>query len=398
MVELLDEFGLRPPASRLGGDRATGSAFFVSPEGRALTNHHVVAGASIVILVMSDQRRYIADVVGSDPRTDLAVLQVRAEPPLPYLTLGDSDQVRVGQIVLAVGSPFDFASTATMGIVSYIGRRGLDRREIQDYLQTDVAMNPGNSGGPLLSLRGEVVGINTAIYSKGSEGGSGISFAIPSNMAARISSDILRGRRVRRPRIGIQTEDVEEVDGDPSRRGAVVTWVMPGSPAVDAGLRRGDVIVAAQGEAVAGAYALRGLVRARSVGSTVNLQVIRGQSAREIVVELADERTLVTGGAVELPDDVLRWAGLSLTDGPAALRQQLGVGPGEGVLVARVERDSVGAAMGIVAGDRVVSVATRPVQSLAELRDYLEVVGPGPVVVGVGRGGDLRRTVLVGSP
>ncbi|TVQ91308.1 MAG: PDZ domain-containing protein [Deltaproteobacteria bacterium] len=397
LLDLLHRFDLQPPPRRHRGERATGSAFFITPEGRALTNHHVVAGATTVTLVLSDQRRYLADVVGSDPRTDLAVLQVRADRTFPWLPLGDSDRVRVGQIVLAVGNPYDFASTATMGIVSFIGRRGLDAREIQDYIQTDAPVHPGNSGGPLLSLRGEVVGINTAIYARGVDSGSGISFAIPSNMAKRTSEEVLRDGRARRPRIGLRAEDVEEVEGDASMRGAVVTWVVPGSPASAAGLRRGDVIVRAHGEPVVGAAALRSLVRARPVGEGMELDVVRGQQRLRPRVELVDEQTLALGQADRTEGDHV-YAGMVLGTADEEVRRALGVGPAEGVLVRAVTPGSTAAKMGVLAGDRVVSVAGRSVEELQELVEYLEIVQDAPVVVGLRRGAELRRTILLGEP
>jgi S1-C subfamily serine protease len=395
LQEVLADFGIPPRSEPLPGERASGSAVIITADGRALTNHHVVAGAVEVTLVLADQRRFPARVLGGDARTDLAVLQVEADGPLPFLPLGDSSALRVGQLVLAVGSPFDFTSTTTMGIVSHVGRRGLDPREIQDYIQTDAAVNPGNSGGPLVSLRGEVIGINTAIYSQSGDQNAGISFAIPSNMARRIVDDLLGDGRVRRARIGLEVEDALEVAGDPSRRGARATWVVPRSPAAEAGLRRGDVIVEARGEAIGSADALRDLVRARPVGAELPLRVARGASVVALRVRVVDERE-VGRGLVPPPPDGLAWAGATVVEGDHPAVSELGVAEGAGPVVASVVVGSPAASMGVLAGDRVVALRGRSVADLASLRAYLEIVGDAPSVVGLGRAGATIMTVLPG--
>ena len=395
LQEVLADFGIPHPVGEDGDERATGSAFVISPDGRALTNHHVVAGASEVTVVFVDQRRYPATVVGGDARTDVAVLQIQADRPLPFLRLGDASRLRVGQIVLAVGSPFDFSSTATIGIVSHLGRRGLDPREIQDYIQTDAAVNPGNSGGPLLALSGEVVGINTAIYAASGEQNAGISFAIPSNMARRVAEDLARDGRVRRSAIGLEVDDVDAVGGDPSRRGARVAWVTPLSPAAAAGLRRGDVIVGAGGEPIAGADALRDLVRSRPIADHLPLVVVRGGAELRVEVVVADARA-IGRGLSDVPEGATAWAGARLLDAPPEIEATLGVAPGDGPLVVAVEAGSPAAAMGVLAGDRVVSLRGRAVRTVSELQAFLEAAAGSPSVVGLRRGSDVVTTILPG--
>ena len=206
LIELLRENGVNGPAGAQVMREATGSGFIVSRDGRVWTNHHVVEGALSIHVVLDDQRRFAATMVGSDPRTDLAVLQIDGKGPFDTVPIGDSSAVRVGDLVLAVGNPFDFQSSVSLGVVSATGRRGLSDREIQDYIQTDAAVNPGNSGGPLLDLDGRVIGINTAIYSPGVEQNSGVSFAIPIDMAARIVADLEAGRPVSRARVGHEAD------------------------------------------------------------------------------------------------------------------------------------------------------------------------------------------------
>lgn len=390
--ELLDDVGAEAPTGEEVVARATGSAVIVSASGRVLTNHHVVDGAPEVTLVLADQRRFRAVVVGTDAKTDVAVLRIDAPGPFPWLPLGDSDELAVGQPVLAVGSPFDFKSTVTLGIVSATGRRGLDEAEIQDYIQTDAAVNPGNSGGPLVDLQGRVVGINTAIYSQGAEQNSGISFAIPSNMAARVAAALEAGEHVSRARIGLVADDAEAVDGDPSRRGAEVGWVVPAGPAAQVGLRRGDVIVAVDGEAVASASALSDLVRAREVGSSLEVVVARDDARETLEVVVADARSIGAG-----PPDVgegASWAGLVAVADTAEIRVRLGVAEGRGALVGRVVPGSEAARMGVLAGDRIVQVAGRSIADADELAGKLELLVLAPVVVALRRAGDDIVTVL----
>lgn len=396
LQELLTRIEADPPASDVADSRATGSAVIVSRDGRVLTNHHVVDGALDVHVVLADQRRFKAEVVGSDARTDVAVLRIDGAGPFPWLPIGDSDRVAVGQPVLAVGSPFDFQSTVTVGIVSAKGRRGLDRAEIQDYIQTDAAVNPGNSGGPLLDLEGRVIGINTAIYSQGADQNSGISFAIPSNMAQRIARALEDEGRVRRASVGVETSDAAGIDGDPSVRGASVSWVVPASPGARAGLRRGDVIVAVDGEPIPSSRALRNLVAARRIGATLVFDVVRGDIRETLDVEVADEEDVGSGPSELQVEGGVIWAGLELANDTDDVRAALGVPDGRGALVVRVLPDSDGSRMGVLAGDRVTSIAGHPVRDLAELEARLAGSVGGQVVVGLDRAGRESLTVLPG--
>ncbi|MFT7519136.1 MAG: serine protease Do, partial [Kiritimatiellia bacterium] len=295
LQELLRGLNVELPNAEGDLGEASGSAFIVSADGRVITNQHVVNGAVEIVLVLYDQRRVTAHVVGMDHRTDIAVLRIDSPGPYPWLRLGDSDRVQVGQAVVAIGNPFDFESTVTAGIVSATGRRGLSPREIQDYIQTDAAVNPGNSGGPLLNLRGQVVGVNTAIYSKGAEQNSGISFAIPSNMALRVADELEHQGRVRRARIGLDARSVDAVDGDETRSGAEVVWVVPDSPAHDAGLRRGDVVVSVNEEPISSVSELRALVRTLEIGTNAAFVVARDDVRLTVAVRIAAEEDVGVG-------------------------------------------------------------------------------------------------------
>jgi Do/DeqQ family serine protease len=267
-------------------EMSLGSGVIVDEEGTILTNHHVVEHAAEVRVALGDGREVAARVLGVDPRTDLAVLRVEAGD-LPRATLGDSDALQVGDIVLAFGNPFGLGGTVTMGIVSAIGRGNIGVADYEDFIQTDAAINPGNSGGALVNTRGEVIGINTAIFSR-SGGYQGIGFAIPSNMAREVLVSILENGRVVRGYAGLAlqalTPDLARAFGLDDTRGAVVTAVDPGGPVARAGLRRGDVVVALRDRPVANDEELRTRMSRLKPGDRAGLDVLR--NGRRIAIEM----------------------------------------------------------------------------------------------------------------
>lgn len=372
---------------------ASGSGVIVGATGRVLTNHHVIAGAVDITVVMADERRVAAQVIGSDPRTDVALLQLDEPGPWPTLPLGDSNAVRVGDLVLAVGSPFDFASTFTWGIVSATSRRGVSSREIQDYIQTDAAVNPGNSGGPLVDVRGRVIGLNTAIFSPANEQNTGISFAIPTSMLNRVVADLEGDGRVRRAYVGLEARTTLEVPGEPGRHGAEIVRIAANGPAEQAGLRRGDVIVAVQGEPVGGAEALADLVLAQAVGERAGFEVVRGGVRERVSVEVIERGTSEAGPRV-YPEEVVAWAGLVLADPTPSLLAHFGRSKAEGPLVLRVEAGSPAARFGFGPGDVLLAVEGSPVGDLAALRLARDANG-GPRMVRIDRGGQRLWAVLV---
>ena len=376
LQELLIQFGVKrkPRLYRLSA--ASGSGVVISPEGRVLTNHHVVQGSQEIYLEMMDKRRLSAHVVGMDPRTDLAILQIDTPGKYAHLKLGDSSKLKVGNVVLAIGNPFEFDSSVTMGVVSAKGRRGIGTGEIQDFIQTDAAVNPGNSGGPLVDLAGNIVGINTAIFARGGEHNLGISFAIPSNMAFRVMNDLESIGRVRRSRIGVLTKTVHEVPGFPDRGGAEVTWVIPFGPAEKAGVRRGDVFVSVNGEMIDTAESLRDMILARGIGERVQCELARAQQPVTLPVRVVSSDSVGLGPETERAAG-MNWAGLYLVQADEESRVEAGAANYSGVMVRSVKERSVATQMGLMAGDWILEVGGRRVSSIVELSGVLADQGDG---------------------
>ncbi|MFM7532060.1 MAG: S1C family serine protease [Rubrivivax sp.] len=280
--------GEQPPR---GGARAgQGSGVIVSPQGYLLTNHHVIAGASEVEVRLADGREATARVVGTDPETDIAVLQLSLER-LPAITLGDSRALQVGDPVLAIGNPFNVGQTVTAGIVSALGRSQLGLSTYENFIQTDAAINPGNSGGALVDVRGALVGINTAIYSP-SGASLGIGFAVPIDLAREVMDALVREGRVVRGWIGVEPRDLTEELAEsmrlPGREGVLVAGVLQGGPASAAGLRPGDVVLALGGQAVRSTAEMLRAVAALRPGARVAIRVQRGAQRQEVSVTVGE--------------------------------------------------------------------------------------------------------------
>ena len=283
-----------PPDRDKGQRGGTGSGVVISPDGLVVTNSHVVQGAAAVRLALPDTRTVKARVLGNDPHTDLALLRVIDDLSLPAARLGNSKSLRRGQLVVAIGNPLGFESTVTTGVVSALGRslRASTGRLIDDVIQTDAALNPGNSGGPLVSSRGEVIGINTAVIA----GAQGICFAVASNTASHVVSEIVRHGRVRRAFIGVAGQTVPLARrlvlalGLAQARGVAIASLEPDGPAAKAGLQVGNIVLSLEGEPVTGADDLVRLLGAERIGAAVNLSVIAGSELLKMVIVPA-ERT-----------------------------------------------------------------------------------------------------------
>ena len=278
----------KEPKYRKYKEQSLGSGVIVSGDGTdgyIVTNNHVVAGAQDITVLLSNKNSYRGTVIGTDPRSDIAVVKIKASG-LPSVNWGDSDKMRPGDMVLAVGSPFGLAQTVTMGIVSAVGRGNVGIEDYEDFIQTDTAINPGNSGGALVNMKGELIGINTAIFSQ-SGGYMGIGFAIPSKMARLVMQSIVKTGKVNWGWLGVSvqdlTTDLAKEFGVPSVEGALVAEVLKGSPAEKAGIKKGDVIVSFNGKKVADSTDLRNFTAMSPIGTKVTLGVIRDK--KQITVE-----------------------------------------------------------------------------------------------------------------
>jgi serine protease Do len=346
-----------------------GSGVIVSADGHILTNNHVVAGADDVTVKLHDDRELKAKVVGLDPKTDLAVIQVEGEDLRPAV-LGDAEKIQVGDWVLAMGSPFGLTQTLTAGIVSAKGRAvGIIEGGYEDFIQTDAAINPGNSGGPLVNLKGEVVGINTAIFSR-SGGFMGIGFAIPSNMARHVMEVILKEGRVVRGFIGVHiqplTAGLARSFGYESTEGALVAQVLPGSPAAKGGLRRGDIILRVGELAVRDVTQLRNHIATLRPGSKVELGVFRDGRETHLSLVVGEQETEQPAeGGLESTDKL----GLGLRALTPQLARQLGQEETlTGVMVTRVEPGSLADEAGLRVRDIIVEVQGEPVENPGNFR------------------------------
>ena len=286
-----DEFGRQFRVPRERREQSLGSGVIVSPNGYILTNNHVVNGATEIQVTLSDKREFKARVVGTDAKTDIAVLRIDAAD-LPALTIGDSSKIQVGDFALAIGDPFGVGETVTMGIISATGRGNLGIEDYEDFIQTDAPINPGNSGGALINDRGELIGINTAILSHESGGNQGIGFAIPVNLARQVMNQILEHGKVTRAYLGISMQELRpamaKALGDPQLHGALVGDVTANSPAQKAGIQRGDIVLEVNGTPVSDTNQLRNAVSMMSPGSVVKLKVFRRGSERELSAVLAE--------------------------------------------------------------------------------------------------------------
>jgi serine protease Do len=352
---------------RSGPAHALGSGFIVDPAGYVVTNNHVVDHAHEVKVTLTDGQTYTAKVLGRDAKTDLALLKIEAGKPLPYVAFGDSAKERVGDWVIAVGNPFGLGGTVTAGIVS-AHDRNLDNGPYDDYLQIDAPINPGNSGGPLFNQSGQVVGIDTAIYSP--NGGSvGIGFAIPSNVATKVVAQLRENGKVERGWLGVAmqplTPALASAIGHPAAKGVIVDKVMDDSPAAKAKLREGDVITAFNGEAITGPRDLAMDVANAAGGSAVKLTILRDGKQSEVSVSIGQQPTQQASREPDATD--ASPVGMALTALTRDEQQQLGLDPSvRGVVVAQVTPGSKAEESGVQSGDVIVRVGNQVVTSPAE--------------------------------
>ncbi|HEU5334485.1 MAG TPA: DegQ family serine endoprotease [Terriglobales bacterium] len=392
-------FGGQAPQARPQREEALGSGIVVTHDGYILTNNHVVAKGTDIKVFLPNKQQYPAKVVGTDPKTDVAVLKIQASN-LPTVTFGDSSKIQIGDYALAIGDPFGIGETVTMGIISATARSQLGIENYEDFIQTDAAINPGNSGGALINARGEVIGINTAILSGGSGGNQGIGFAIPINLARYIMDQILKYGKVTRGWMGVVIQDVTapvaKAFGVEANHGAIVSDVEPNSPAAEAGLKRGDVITELNGQPVTGSNDLKLKIGEMRPGTTVHLKAVRDGKPQDVTMKLGEEPKSgqQTAGVPGQQQPGLM-QGVDVQDLSPDILQQLGLPSNtRGVVVVDVAQGSPAEMAGLRRGDVIQQVNRHPVNSVSQYEREIRMAGNQSVVLLVNRGGTTAFVVV----
>ena len=375
-----DELFRRFEAPKDRRERSLGSGVIADASGYIITNNHVVSKADEIRVLFSDKRSFTAKVVGTDPKTDIAVIKVDAKD-LPTIPWADSDKLQVGEYVLAIGNPFGLNQTVTMGIVSAVGRANVGIAEYEDFIQTDAAINPGNSGGALVNARGELVGINTAIFSQ-SGGYMGIGFAVPSNMVRSVMEQLIKGGKVVRGYLGVSiqelTQDLARQFGVADTKGVLISDVLADSPAKRAKLERGDVIVEFDGRAVENPTQFRNLVAQTPIGKKVHVKLLRGGKERDLEVTIAEQPKTMAQPESQGDDDgetrsAGAFAGMDVRELTPELARRFNLSrEGKGVVVTRIADGSPAGEAGLQAGDLITEINRKPI---ANLRDFQNVTG-----------------------
>ncbi len=397
-----DQIPQSAPRERI--ERSLGSGIIVSDDGYILTNNHVIANATELIVNLPDNREFNARVVGTDTRTEVAVIKIDAKD-LPYVRLGDSAKLRLGETVLAIGYPFGVGQSVTQGIVSALGRNVAENRGVfVDFIQTDAAINPGNSGGALINARGELVGINTMIYSNtGSYAGLG--FAIPVNLAREVMDQIMEHGRVVRGYLGVDmdnlTADKAEFYGFDKGEGAIITTVVPDSPAEKAGLRVDDVVTAVNGTPVKGENDLRTIVSAIQPGGKAAIELVRDGKPMKLTATVAARPEEPTGeSAQEEPGEKATpelelLNGLGLEELNRYYRSELQIPPDvQGILVTEVDPNSPGGDVGLRGGDVILRVNKKPTRNIREFNAVIKGVRGERLLLTIYRQGSVENVVL----
>ncbi len=353
-----------------------GSGVIVSRQGYIITNNHLVGEADEVLVTLPDKRTFDAEIVGTDERSDVAVLKIDAED-LPTVPIGDSDVLRLGESVIAIGYPFQVGQTVTKGIVSALNRGNLRLTDYENFIQTDAAINPGNSGGALINSSGELIGINTAILSR-SGGSQGIGFAIPISMANNVMEKILRDGRVIRGWLGVLPQDVDpqmaELFEADVTEGVVITEVVEDSPADQAGIERDDIVVGFDGKQVRDGMAFRNMVAATDPGEKIDLEIIRDGKKKHVTVEIGEQESGETSVGREEPESASPlFAGVSLEVVEDFHRRRFELPRDmEGLIVTEVEPASKAAEGGLAAGDVIIEINRKNVKNIDDFHRVLE--------------------------
>jgi len=371
-----------------------GSGFFISEDGYLVTNYHVIRGASDIVVKLTNKQEFTGDeieIVGTDPRTDIALLKVENGDKLPYLTLGNSDDVKVGDWAIAFGNPFHLEGTVTVGVISAKGRAGIvlpEGPDFQSFLQTDAAINPGNSGGPLVNIHGEVIGINTAITSP-SGGNVGIGFAIPANLAKSVIEELKSEGKVTRGYLGVYlqeiTDDLREAMGLPSLEGVIISEVVDNTPASRAGIEAGDAILEFDGKKVKDLASFRILVASTKVGKKVNLKIFRDGKERNLDLTIG-EMPETAIAAQETPAQEYE-LGLMVADIGDPRAQRFEIKATRGVIILDIKGGTAADKAGFNVGDVIMGIGNKDISNINDYRSAVKNLKSGkPVIFHVQRG------------
>ncbi len=368
-------------------EQSLGSGVIVSQDGYIITNHHVVEQAEEIRVTLIDRRTFKAKIIGVDPKTDLALIKIN-EKGLPTIPWGNSEKLKVGEFVLAIGNPFGLSHTVTMGIVSALGRANVGIADYEDFIQTDAAINPGNSGGPLVNTKGELVGINTAIFSR-SGGYQGIGFAVPSNMVKMVMQQLMKKGRVIRGWLGVTiqelTPELAKKFGINSTGGALVSDVLRGGPADRAGIKRGDVIIGFDNHEIKNVSTLRNLVAQSPIGSKKTVELIRQKRKKKltvVVAELPKEFNEFSDEVITERETEGALYGVTVTEITPAIARQIGVSIKEkGVVVVDVSPDSPAREAGLKKGDIIQEVDNRVIKDYDGWKEAITQINDSDTVV-----------------
>ncbi len=381
-----EEFEGRSPQPREYQEQGLGSGVVVTPDGFIITNNHVVEGADELTVSLPDKRTFKAKVIGTDPKTDVAVVKIEASN-LPVLPWGDASQLQVGEMVLAVGNPFGLNQTVTMGIISAVGRANMGIVDYEDFIQTDAAINPGNSGGALVNLKGELIGINTAIFSR-SGGYMGIGFAIPSNMAKSVMNSLIKHGKVVRGWLGVSIQDVSQdlakEFGASSTEGALVGDVVEDGPAAKAKIQRGDIITAYNGTTIRDPGHLRSLVAETAPGTNVAISILRDKRVQEVKVTIGEVPTDIVkaGGRGEgggKGEHTL--AGVTVENAPKQSERFGRSKVRSGVVVTDIDAESPAERAGLRRGDVIREINRKPVKDVQDFERLTSQLNPNASVL-----------------
>jgi serine protease Do len=360
--------------------KGLGTGMIIDPQGHILTNHHVAGGATKIEVLLSNGQRYPAKLVGTDPKTDLAVIHISAKEPLPYVTFGDSDKVEVGEWVVAIGHPRGLDQTVTQGIISAKHRRGItDPNSYQDFLQTDAAINPGNSGGPLLNLQGEVLGVNAVIVSE-SGGFEGIGFTIPSNMALHVAKALIAYGKVERGWLGVSIQDLTPELAKSAHvetlKGALIADVIKGGPAEKAGMMKNDVVIAYRGKEIPDSSTLRNEVASTPIGQGVKVTILRSSKKEDLMVKVGnlEEATKIMAASIK---DHLGAEVRSLTSQEA---EKFGLDANQGVVISWLDAKGPLKGAGFEVGDMILGINNQPIVGMESFVQLVSSLKPNQKV------------------